>query len=192
MTDHETVTLNRFFSSETELSVKKLMKADSRDNVADLKKKLTQEVKVVWPVACGFILKEFMEILNMKVSDVMIAAWNQYKALVQYTDEKKYPPGESYLVPLAKHTIESIHKPFLEILVNHHPVGKINFEIIISLAVEGIVLKIQDGKIMEVRTGSCKGGGSIKCEDKLILKKETGPFSLPGLISLGEGIPIPV
>jgi len=192
MKDNETVTLSRFFSSETKSSTKELMKAESHDNVADIKEIIKEQVKVPWPVACGFILRKFMEALDTKVSDVMIEAWKKYKDIVQYTDEKKYPPDETYCVSLAEHTIESVHKPYLEILFDNQPVGKrIKFEIKIFLTVEGIALEIQGGKIMKVHTGSCKGGGSIKLEDFTILEKETKSFTLPGSISLGQGIPIP-
>jgi hypothetical protein len=191
MIENETVTLNQLLSSEKELSAKKLMKAESCDNLAYLKKLLTKEVKIFWPVVCSFILKKLVEILDQKVSDVMIAAWNKYKDIVQYTDAEKYPPDETYLVPLVEHTIESVYEPSLEILFNNQPVGELNFEITFFITLEGIALEIKGGKIMKVNTGSCKGGGSIKCEDITIFEKETSPFNLPGSIDLGKGIPIP-
>jgi hypothetical protein len=120
----------------------------------------------------------------------MVKAWNKYRELLKYTDKEKYPPDVSVLVPLAEHTIKSEHKPYIEILINDKSVGKIDFNINISLTLKGIILKIRDGKIKEIQTGSCKGKGTIKCEDLVILEKETESFSLPGSINLGEGIPI--
>ena len=55
---------------------------------------------------------------------------------------------------------------------------------------EGIILKIQEGKIKEITTGTCKGKGTVECENILILERKTRPFCLPGSVSLGEGIPI--
>lgn len=91
---------------------------------------------------------------------------------------------------MAEHTIKSEHKPYIEILINDKSVGKIDFNINISLTLKGIILKIRDGKIQEIQTGSCKGKGTIKCENFVILEKETESISLPGSINLGEGIPI--
>ncbi len=191
MKNNEITSLNQLLASDKKLSTKKLMKAKRRENVANLKKCLTKEVKVVWPVACGIILKKLSEILDMNISDVMVSAWGKCGDLCQYCNKKKYPHGKSYMLPLAEHTIESVHEPSLEIFFNNQPVGKINFEITLYLTVEGIVLEIQDGKIMKVHTGSCEGGGCIKCEGILILKKNTRSFTLPGSISLGKGIPLP-
>lgn len=75
-------------------------------------------------------------------------------------------------------------------MVNEKSVGKIELEITVSLALEGFTLKIQDGKIKEILTGSCKGEGSVKCENVVLLEKELAPISLPGSIDLGEGLPI--
>jgi hypothetical protein len=35
--------------------------------------------------------------------------------------------------------------------------------------IEGIILKIQDGKIKEITTGTCKGKGTVMCENIVIL-----------------------
>jgi hypothetical protein len=191
MTDREALTLNQLFSTETGLSDKQMTEAESCDSMVELKKRLTQEAKTVWPIARGIILKKLVEMLNIRVPDIMVAAWNKYEAIAKYTDGKQYPPSETYMVPLAEHTIESVHKPSLEICLNNQPVGEIKFEITLFIKVEGIILEIKGGRIMKVHTGSCKGGGSLKCEGQLLLKKETSPFELPGTIDLGEGVPIP-
>jgi len=191
MTDNEVITLNQLLSSKAELSAKELKKAESRENVARIKDIIKKEVKARWPVAFGFILKKLMESLDPKVSDVMIAAWKKYQDIVQFTDEKKYPPDKTYLVSLAEHTMESTYNPTIEILFNNQKVSEISFEIKVYLKIEGINLEIQGGKIMKIHTGSCKGGGSVKLEDLTILEKETESFTLPGSIILGKGITIP-
>jgi hypothetical protein len=149
-----------------------------------------KEAKVKWPVAFDIIVKKITDILDIGILDIMVMAWNKYRMLLKYADREKYPPGETLLVPLVEHTIKSEHRPFIEILINDKPVGKVEFNITISLMLKGIILKIQDGKIKGVTTGTCKGKGTIKCENIVILEKETAPISLPGSIDLGEGIPI--
>ncbi|MCZ6776037.1 MAG: hypothetical protein O7D34_06245, partial [Ignavibacteria bacterium] len=59
------------------------------------------------------------------------------------------------------------------------------------IMLEGALLKIQDGKIKEITTGSCKGEGSVACEGYEIAKRELKSISLPGTIDLGEGVAIP-
>lgn len=191
MKDNRTLTVNQLFAAEQGTADKKLVNAATQENVATLKERLAQEVKVLWPVVCRVLLNKLMESLDEKVSDVMVAAWAKYQDILQYKDEQQYPPDETYLVLLVKHTIESVYNPYLEININNQPVGKINFEIEAFLTVEGIHLEIKGGKIMKIHTGSCQAGGSIKCEGITIIEKKTKSFTLPGTIRLGEGVNIP-
>lgn len=184
------ITLNQFFSLEKDLWQKRLSMIESSEKISLLKESVLQEARVKWPLAFDTIAEKITDILNIGIPDIMVMAWNKYKILLKYLDKQKYPPSETFLVPLAEHTIKSEHRPYIEILINDKPVGKIEFNIAISLALKGIILKIQDGKIKEVITGTCKGKGTIRCENLVILEKETESISLPGSINLGEGMPI--
>lgn len=184
------ITLNQFFSLK-ELSQSRLSTIESSEKMSLLKEKVSKEIKEIrWPVTFNEIIRKVEDLLNISIPDIMVAAWNKYRMLLKYTDRGEYSSNETFLVPLAEHTIKSEHKPYIEILINDKSVGKIDFNINISLTLKGIILKIRDGKIQEIQTGSCKGKGTIKCENFVILEKETESISLPGSINLGEGIPI--
>jgi hypothetical protein len=192
MTENEILTLNQFFSSEQEPSMKRLTKTEEQDNLAEIKKLISDKAKVLWPLACDFIFKKLMGALDDNISDIMIEAWGKYKEIIEYADVKKHPPDEANLVPLDEHTISTEYNPEIEITFKNIPLTKtIHFNITVSLIVNGIILEIQGGKIMKVNIGTCKGSGSIKCEGFEILKKETSPFTLAGPIDLGQGITIP-
>ena len=192
MKDLDNITMSQFFASGTKSSPKELTKAESDENIAKIKECICKEVKVLWPAACGFIIRELLSKLDTKIKDVLLDAWKQYEDIVKFTDEKEYPPDKKYKVSLVKHTIKSEHKPTVEILFDNQPTDpRIEFNVTLTLEIEGIVLEIQGGKIMNIETGSCKGGGTLKCKGLLILKRETKPFTLPGVIPLGKGIPIP-
>lgn len=184
------ITLNQFFSLEKELLQKRLPIIESSEKISSLKERVLKEAKVKWPVAFNKIVEKIEDIFDIGILDIMVMAWNKYRILLKYLDREKYPPSETFLVPLAEQTIKSEHHPFIEILINDELVGKIEFNITISLMLKGIILKIQDGKIKEVLIGTCKGKGTVKCENLVILEKETESISLPGAIDLGEGIPI--
>lgn len=146
---------------------------------------------VTWPAALGEIVGKIDDLVDIPVSKVVAGAWNKYRLLQKYADTKKYPPSETIMVPLATHTIRSIHKPYVEILVEDKPIGTIAFEIDLELTLEGVLLSIQNGKIMEVRIGRCQGKGRVRCEEVVVAERETKEFPLPGSIRLKEGIPIP-
>jgi hypothetical protein len=183
------VTLNDFFFPKGKLGREQLSVIESSQNTSAIKGKIT-EAKVKWSVASDIVAKEIPDILCISISDILISAFKRFGILLKYLDRDNCPPDEVFLVSLAKCTIKSEHHPSIEILINGQKVGRIGFNITISLALKGIILKIQDGKIKEVTTGTCKGKGSIKCGVVEILKRETRSIPLPGSIALGEGIPI--
>ena len=186
------LTLSQFFSlKDKELSPDRLSAIESGEQVSAVKGLVLKQTKGVgWGVIKDEIFKKLGDLLEISIPDILVAAWNKYEILLKYLDREKYPPNESFLVPLAEHCITSEHHPYVEILVNDQPVGKIGFDIKVALTLEGIILKIQDGKIKEIFTGTCKGKGTISCDNIVILEKKTESVPLPGSIDLGQGIPI--
>lgn len=159
--------------------------------IASLKDMLSRRVPAVtWPVAREEIFKKTGDLLDTTVPEIAAAAWGKYQILRRYSDTKKYPPGETVVVPLATHTIRSVHQPYVEILVGDEPVGKVHFAIDLEVTLEGVLLSIRGGKIVEMRVGSCQAKGSVSCEGAVVAERETKSWLLPGTISLGDGISI--
>lgn len=184
------ITLSQFFSLK-EVSPDRLSATESGEQVSAVKGLVLKQTKGLgWGVIKDEIFKKLGDLLEISIPDILVAAWNKYQILLKYLDREKYPPNESFLVPLAEHCITSEHHPYVEILVNEQAVGKIGFDIKVALTLEGIILKIQDGKIKEIFTGTCKGKGTITCDNIVILEKKTESVPLPGSIDFGQGIPI--
>ncbi len=165
---------------------------------------LETDIKSQLPkVSLGSVQKEMGakigEVLNVGLDEVLASAWKKYKGLQEYTDPAKHPPEETALVPLAKHAIKSAHKPHVDLKIKNTLIGSIQLEVLLLLQLEGVVLKVQAGRILDLRGGACQASGSLKCQlkskagvkDILSLKKETPKFQLPGAFDLGAGIPIP-
>jgi hypothetical protein len=190
MTDNTQMTLSQFFSAESELKPERLSSIESNKKVSTIKDRIIKEAKVKWPIAFEIIIKKIAEILDIGILDIMAKAWSKYRILLKYADTEKYPSNETFLVPLVDHTVKSEHHPYIEILINGKPVGKINFTITLYLMIEGIILKVQGGRIKGIDTMTCKGKGTLQCENIPILEKTTRPISFLESIDLGEGIPI--
>ena len=139
-----------------------------------------------WPVLSSAVSRHVGELLDVGISDILANAWNKSAALREQFEKSRQSPGESFLLPLAQHTIESEHKPSIEVLKNGKPVAKLVFTANIALTVEGAVLRIQNGEIREIQTGQVKGSGSLKCGGAVLVEKETQPIALPGRIVLRE------
>ena len=91
---------------------------------------------------------------------------------------------------MLEHTISSKHKP--EIVIEIEPLFKktIPFDVTVKLVLKGFTLEIQAGLIKKIHTGECKGTGSVQCMNVTLLEKASGDITLPGIIGLGEGVPV--
>lgn len=182
------LTLYSFFSNDKKAFLTHLPKAEPSEKITSIKSKAQDEHQVEWRNLSGLIEEKIDDLLEIPVQDVLRNAWKKYEELRKYTDKEKYPPEVTSLVNLYDHTVKTEHHPYLEVKINENLIGKIDFHVVLSLVIKGILLKIQDGKITEITTGTVKGKGSVKCEDYVILEKESETFNLPGSINLGDGI----
>lgn len=181
------VTLRGFFAS-SDVAQDRL---ESSPEVAALRSALSlRGPKGAWPGVRGGIIGSIDELMDIPFAEIAAGAWDKYQVLRKYADPKKYAPDEVIEIPLATHTIRSEHKPYLEILVDDKVMGKVDFDIALALTLEGAVVSIRDGKIREIRVGSCEGSGSVKCENIAIAERKTRTFQLPGSIPLGDGISV--
>ena len=130
-------------------------------------------------------------LLDIELSDVVVGAWSKYQELRQYRDTKRYPADETVLAPLATHRIKSSHKPYLELLIGDQPAARIEFQLDVELLLEGVVLKIRDGRIWDVKSGTCRCAGKFSCAGVALIEKKTKRFSFRGAVHFERGIPIP-
>jgi hypothetical protein len=184
------VTLYDFFGwdkislTDEQLSITGAGKAfdEIRDRVSKEASSLKSLVTKEWIASeLGSLLKQ------IRLVDIFVGAWNKSRELRKYSDPKKYPPDEANFVPLVEHTITSTHHPYLEVLINNSPVRKVRLEVIVKITLQGAVLKIQGGKIKEIRSAAGRGEGEIGIEGAELSKTEPKSFSLPGVIDMGDG-----
>lgn len=180
-----------FLGRETEAG-KNVLFENLDQQTLDFIKQTYEEEKgsMIWGDLSDEIKSRASELLNIPLPDVMIRAWRESGILNKYINSEEYDPEAVIFIELKEHTMSSNHKPYLDIEINQKSIGKINFEINLELIVKGIILKIQDAKIKQIRTGNIKASGTINCEGHEIGKKESEEVDFPGTLDLGEGIPI--
>ena len=187
-----TITLRDLFDVDVnDLSARAEPGVDVYQTVEEIREEIRKGSRAIrWAWVRDVIAKKSAEILDLNVVDVLLEAWKKYMLIEQYAEKSKCEPKETILCPLAEHTVTSEHHPYLEILLKERPVGRIIFDLEFSLTLEGFVLKIQDGAIREIQTGSGKGEGSLSLAKTVLLKRELQPIRFPGHIHLGTGIPL--
>lgn len=136
------------------------------------------------------IANELARTLDDPVSDLLVEAWRRYRPLRKYRDENEYPPSEVVEAVLSNHSVQVSDEPRIEVLVDGSKVAELTFQLDLELSVDAACLTIQGGRILEIAPGSCTGTGTLKFEGTLIAQRETRELTLPGSVSLGDGIPI--
>ncbi|UCH59760.1 MAG: hypothetical protein JSV61_16310 [Anaerolineales bacterium] len=135
------------------------------------------------------MIMKLTDALDIDVGNILVWGWRKQREIVQYRD-KENPPSGSHTVPLLEHSLVSKHSPTIQPVVNEVRLPKLKFDIILKLKLKGAILNIQDGKIMQVTTGTCTGSGSIAYTGIPILERSTAPLNLPGSIVFTDGFPI--
>ena len=198
MRNENRLTLRQLLSYEDAL--KRLMKKPAEEladgaEIEELKARMTKELRgLSWSSVFPKILEKSKELLDFELPELLARVWRKHLELQEYRDKEKHPPDETCLVPLVEHTISSDHEPSVEITLKSKlmdiPSMTVPFKILLSLTLEGVVLKIRDGKIRAFQIGTCKGSGSIGCAGLTLLAFEEKRYALPGSIDFEEGIPI--
>jgi hypothetical protein len=190
MSDNTITLKDIFFREPGDLKVK-FPAAASVKSLSALQDSLRRESdKISFRAAMEEVIQGAQSLMNIKIEDVLLPAWKKYLSLRKYLDKDKYPPETTSMVPVAEHTVKSEHHPFLELLLNDTPVGRIDFTIAVTLVVKGMILVIRDGKIRGIKTGECRAKGTVSCENIVIVEKISEIVVLPGTIACDEGIPI--
>jgi len=143
-----------------------------------------------WSSLAGEISEKLEQMFDIRLTDILAAAWKDYQALLDCADPSKHTAEETINLPMVDHRIETTLKPCLEIVVGERQPIRLTFEIACELELKGLVAKVQDARVHALRIGSCRAKGSVKCEGVLLIKRETRELDLPGRIVLGHGISI--
>lgn len=134
------------------------------------------------------VCAKFTEQLNRSPLELMAEAWSKYQVLTESAEQSK--SGEAVFVPLEEHSITSELHPYVVIQLGPQELKRIELDVTLTLQLQGLILKIEAGKIKSVEAGSCQGSGEIEIKGISVWKHDFQPIQLPGKVALGDGIAI--
>lgn len=190
------ITLSQFFNVKDRAAKKaaKLLKSEKLQNI---KQKIADKAGGVTLPSSFYenlftiAIEKLDEVLQIDIAkDIFATAWSKHQALLEYYDREKYPPDQSFLVPLGEHSLKSEHAPTVEPSINGNSIGSLEFQLEANFTIEGAVLEIRDAKIMKICLANIKGTGTLGMMGITFIEKEH-EIKLPGTLDLGEGVPIP-
>jgi len=183
--------LSNFFNIDTNQkdNIPDLLRNEEHKPVMeDLSKVLKK--KAVPPNYFNKILDHIPDLLNLDLRAIILNAWCSSGKFDAYLDTNKFSPEETILVPLAEHTIKSVHSPSIKPIINSVPLGEIEFTIYLDLKIGGASLSIKNGKIAEFSIGSCMARAIFQYNNIVIFDKECNIPQITGEIRLPDGIAI--
>ena len=144
------------------------------------KDKLKEEAKgIKWTAAMPDLGAKICELLDIKIHFILMTAWKKAEALRQALADSKADPERSIYLDLVEHSIDYETNPFVDVKIKAVSVKKITLTVALNFKLKGFTLKVQNGAISEIQTGSCEARGSIKYDKLTIAEKKLTPIKFP-------------
>jgi hypothetical protein len=117
-------------------------------------------------------------LLNLDLGDLVLAGWRKQERLAAAAERTAANPGSSELVELATHRITSIHRPYVELLLNDTHLTYVSFEFDLEFVVTALAVTVRHGRIVSLHAGDCDVSATLAAEGvQLISRKERLPLS---------------
>ncbi|HKO99533.1 MAG TPA: hypothetical protein VJU86_21205 [Pyrinomonadaceae bacterium] len=160
--------------------------ADGSENWQAFQKRVKEEAKGIKTAALPDMAAKVAELFEIPIPDIFLASWKKANGIQTLLEESRNAPETVMNAELGEHTINSQHKPHIEVRIQNKSVKKIEFTLKLVFNLKGFILKIQNGAIREVQTGSCEVRGKMEYQGLVIADKKLAPIALPGLISFDK------
>jgi len=195
MTDQTTTLGAFFFPVGVEISDESRASLEAKEKLRSLRQELKDAKGDTWLPDASPILDMVGDILDVDLlENVLIKGWNKEGLFEAFLDLQTHPDNksraETVTVPILKHTLETTLHPHIEVCLHDRVVKTIDFDVTLTLELEGAELEIRAGRIWKIRTGECTGKGVLKCEGVELASEESRPIVLPGERIFQDGIKI--
>lgn len=183
------LTVSRFFFADSRDAGAKLAQASASDEVMpEIKRRLAGVPGLDWSTVASSIGAELYEALEIGLDQILVSAWQHHDPLVRALAPDRLPGHHVHLLPLAEHTVRTVHQPSVELLVSDRALARFRFDVNLALTLRGAVLKMRGRHVREISAGTCRGRGELSCGGVRLVEADPHPFALAGLIDFGEAL----
>jgi hypothetical protein len=144
---------------------------------------------VLWPYVSGELISKLDDLLDNMLQDILPPAWMKLKEISDAIENSKANPEKDILLPLFKHSISDEKYPYVEVVLNQKRLVTLEFVIQLKLVIDGLQLKIQNGRIKAIESGVCTGKGSLKLKRPALSENITiqlAKVDLPGEVRFSD------
>ena len=120
--------------------------------------------EVARKVARREIRRAIVELLDVKLSAVVLRAWQRHGALLTAAERTSNGGGRE-VVLLADHTVTSKHSPHVELAIDGVEIGRVTSNISMSLQLIGVNAVVERGELVGIEGGTVVASARFSVED---------------------------
>jgi hypothetical protein len=157
-----------------------------------IEERISQEIKgIKWSAAMSDLVPKICDLLEIKVDGVLLSAWKKAAEIKTLLEKSRQTPEQTTYVELAEHSINSEHKPSIDVKLRGAKVKSVALLVQLGFKLRGFVLKIKNGAIIEMQAGQCEVKGTVKFSGLTIAEKKLAPIKLPFIIPVDGLLEVP-
>ena len=146
--------------------------------------KLAREIKSVKTASIPDVSPKVGELFDIQIPAILVSSWKKTMEVRTILDKSKAAPDETFWAGLGEHTVSSEHHPYVDIKIKGQTVKRIEFTMRLLFKLNSFVLRIKQGEIKEIQTGTCEVKGVVEYQGIAIAEKQMEPINLPGVMVL--------
>jgi hypothetical protein len=112
------------------------------------------------------------ELLDHDLGEFAVAGWRKHAALTAAADRTRANPGSSEVVDLASHRITSVHRPYVELLLNDVHIATVRFELRVEFLVKALAATVRRGHVVALGFGACDVTATLAAEGVQLVKQQ--------------------
>ena len=184
----EVIDLADFLSPDFDkLPVRLAVGIESTPELSSLKALLLMKFSAAqWASLLPVLAGKVKELLQVPLTGILARAWKDLNDVRKAMETTRQSAERTEVVTLADHTIESEHKPYLDLYENGKQIGRITFSLSLEIELHAVMLEIEKGAVRKVGSGDVRMKGTLKVGEFTLLEKAFEPVRLPGEIRFGE------
>ena len=125
--------------------------------------------EVARKVARREIRRALIELLDIKLGNVVLQAWQRHGALLAAA--QRSTTGGREVVLLAEHTVQSSHSPHVDLAIDGLDIATISSAIVMSLRIVGVNAIVERGELVGIEGGSMVASAQFAIEDVPIVSR---------------------
>jgi hypothetical protein len=148
--------------------------------------------KLAWDLIGSEVEGALRSVLDCDLIETLARAWTTARALQDYADPAKHPPGEAAVVHLGERVIERELHPVVAVTIGECQCMELRFTLCLAAHFSGLALTIRAPCITGGTAGDLKVSAQLKYgEVKLHKAAESRKLLLPGRFKLATPLEIP-